>query len=367
MSKRSQEKRRARSKEKKLAKRRLQGSNPLSRLADVQYCECWMVSSPDDRMISVQVLRPVRGGTTAAAIFLIDRDCIGLKDAFYRVSVDPVAVRDAILERGEDPDTQVTRIDLEEARQAVAEAICWTRQHPFFRMPPETDRCVRILGGAGDIDAADVSGFGKDGKLFYTGRKVDLEPCLLTMDVFEFMARDDVECVFHMGNATFGDIGEGFEEDFDDEYDDEEEEDDDVLMETPAEDFAAPPAASEVKLVMYDMVKHKILDATRRWCFAKAIMPHSDLESVVELVLTSKSMKDLMQDPEVGAIMTPRIQKLLDSLEDPSRKESMEAAGAQFQQFVASYPSPDAFADAMGLSRSDRLSIMEASRKVPHA
>jgi hypothetical protein len=352
MSKRSQEKRRARAKEKKLAKRRLQGSSPLSRLADVQHCECWMTASPDDRMVGIYVLRPVRGGTTAAAVFLIDRDCIGLKDAFYRVDVEPAAIRESLRQRSEDGETRVVRINLEEARQAVAEAICWTRRHPFFRMPPETDRCIRILDGVGDIDDADVSGFGKDGKLFYIGRKVDLEPRLLTMTVFEFMEREDVECVFHKGNATFRDIGEGFEEDFDDEYDDEDEEED-FVMEAPDEDFAEPQATPEEVLALREEIKGNILDAIRRWCFTKTIMPHPELESVVELLLTSTSLDDLGRDPGIATAMYPQIQRLLDSLGDPSRKEGMEAAGAQLEQFVRSYPSKAAFADAMGFGDLD--------------
>src|ERR1035437_563598 len=110
MSKRSQEKRRARSKEKKLAKRRLQGTSPLSRLADVQHCECWMSASPDQRMVSIHVMRPVRGGQTVAAVFLIDRDCIGLKDAFYRLDIDPLPLRESLRRRSESDDMRVVRI-----------------------------------------------------------------------------------------------------------------------------------------------------------------------------------------------------------------------------------------------------------------
>lgn len=347
MSKRSQEKRRARAKEKKLAKRRLQGSSPLSRLADERYCECWEFASADDRMISIQVLRPVRGGQTAAAIFLIDRDCIGLKNAYYRASVEPNALRDSVYRRGVDPNTRLAQIDLEQARKAVAEAICWTRQHPFFRLPPETDRCLKVLGGAGDIDAADVSDFGKEGKLFYVGRKIDLEPCLLTMSVEQFMEREDVACTFHMGNATFGDISEGFEEDFEDEYDDEDEEED-FLMEAPDEDFAEPHPTPEELLALREKIQGNMLDAIRRWCFTKAIMPHPELELVLNLLLTYSSLEDFMQEPKRAAAMNPQVQGLLDSLADPSRKEGLKAAGAQLEQFITSYSSKEAFADAMG-------------------
>jgi hypothetical protein len=360
MSKRSQEKRRARAKEKKLAKRRLQGSSPLSRLADVQYCECWMTASPDDRMVSISVLRPVRGGTMAGAVFLIDRDCIGLKDAFSRLDIEVAAVRESIRQRAEDPDTLVSRIDLVKARQFVAEAIAWTRQHPFFRMPPETDRCVRILDGVGDIDRADVSGFGKDGKLFYVGRKVDLEPRLLTMTVPDFMEREDVECVFHKGNATFGDIGDDHHaEDFGGEIDDDEEEEEeregeDFLMDAPDEDRADAPPTAEEMLALRESIQHAMVDEIRRWCFSKATMPHPELEAVVNLLLTCTSLEDLKGDPSLALMMNPQIQKLLDSLDDPSRKEGLEAAGAQLEQFIRSYPSQEAFADAMGFGEPDQ-------------
>ena len=344
MSKRSQEKRRARSKEKKLAKRRLQGSSPLSRLADVQHCECWMTASSDDRMLGIQVLRPVRGGTTAAAIFLIDRDCIGLKDAFYQTDVDPAALRESLRLRSEVSDTRVTRIDLEQARKTVAEAICWTRQHPFFRMPPETDRCVKILGGVGDIDAADVSDFGKDGKLFYVGRKVDLEPCLLTMDVFEFMERDDVECIFHQGNATFGDIEDDFEEGFDDEYEDEDEEEDEeededgMLLEGQADEAATAEELRKALESMREQAKRNMLDAVRKWCFKQAIMPEPELEAAVNLSLDASFQAAEQTDETAVADTAAALFRMLVSKVDPSRQKALVAAHKQLQEFARLNP-----------------------------
>ena len=71
MSRRSQEKRRAKSKEKKLAHRRMLGSSPLSRLAGTaeETCECWMDFAEDDGIIALHVLRPVCGGQTIGAFF----------------------------------------------------------------------------------------------------------------------------------------------------------------------------------------------------------------------------------------------------------------------------------------------------------
>jgi hypothetical protein len=348
MSKRNQDKRRARAKEKKLAKRRLQGTSPLARLADEQHCECWMTKSLDDRMISVHVMRPVRGGQMAGAFFLIDRDCIGLKDAFYRLDMDPAYLRETLRQRSQVEDMHVERIDLNEARKQVAQAISWTRAHPFFRMPFDTERCVKILGGVGDVENADISDFGKDGKLFYVGRKIGLEHRLIGMTVSEFLQQNDVDFLVNeeaydgLSADDDDDMEEDFEEDegeFIPELSDEEEPDTEQME----EDFHA----------MRENLKHKIFDAARRWCFSKAMMPHADLEAAVDLSLAA-SMEGLGEaDEQAAAQKALHAQQILESFEDPAKKESLAAALAQYQQFVESFPSHEAFLSGMGFNDPD--------------
>ena len=84
------------------------------------------------------------------------------------------------------------RVNLAEVRRAVAGAIRWTRVHPF-RVPPDTERCLRVLDGVGDIEAADISDFGdENGDMYYVGRQIDLVKCLRGVTLEEFLDREDV-------------------------------------------------------------------------------------------------------------------------------------------------------------------------------
>jgi hypothetical protein len=345
MSKRSQEKRRARSKEKKLAQRRLMGASPLSRLAGTaeETCECWMNCSPDERMVSFQVMRPVRGGQMVGAFFLIDRDCVGLKDAFYRLNIEPAEVRESLRRRSEHWDTRVVRMELSAVRKAVAEAIRWTRAHPF-RMPPDTERCVTILGGVDDIDTADISAFGdENGDMFYLGRQVDLVRCLRGITLEEFLEREDVECVFHNGNETFGD-GEVYDEEWD-------EVDGDSLMDLA--EFDDAEENREGLLALRDQIKHNIIDGSRRWCFSQALMSHPELEAAVELTLAATMGSFGEVDEADAALIAMQAKATLQSFDTPERQAVLAAAMAQVEGFMKTFPSKEAFASAMGFPDPD--------------
>ena len=343
MSKRSQEKRRARSKEKKLARRRMMGISPLARLAGTaeEACECWMNCSPDERMISLTVLRPVRGGETVAALLLIDRDCVGLKDAFYRLDVDPVEVREGLRQRSHREDMRVIRVDLAEARSLVAAAIRWTRAHPF-RVPADAERCLKIMGGVGEIDAADISDFGdENGNLFYVGREVDLVRCLGDITLEEFMDRKDVKCVFHFGNETFGD-DEGYRDAW-------ENDEDGPLMEADDFDDEDAEATEEDLLALHERMKHKLTDGVRRWCFSKAVAPHPELEAAVDLTIAAATEGLAEADEDAGTARARRAEQILHSLEDPEKHAAIAAAQMQVKAFMDSFPSREAYFSAMGL------------------
>ena len=254
MSKRSQEKRPARAKEKKLARRRMSGMSPFSRLAgDAQTCECWVsYQSADNRLRSLYVLRPVRGGAHVAAVFLIDYDCIGLKDAFYRLDVDVRAIREMLRERSRnEPDLKFIRIDAAEARGMVGQAIRWTREHRYFRMPADTERCLKIIGGAGDVQNSDISKFGSGKRgLLYVGREVDLRRRLVGISVQEFMDMEGVKVLFHLGDETFR------EEEFDEVW----EEDDPTRPLLEAEREEREEAEEEFR-EMQAVYKQKLLEA----------------------------------------------------------------------------------------------------------
>src|SRR6478672_2112169 len=91
MSKRSQEKRNRRAKEKAKQLRKQRNASPLSRLvggAEGKGIECWSMTDPDGRLLSYYVFRGLRGtGGHVLACLLVDFDCLGLKDAFCRFDV----------------------------------------------------------------------------------------------------------------------------------------------------------------------------------------------------------------------------------------------------------------------------------------
>jgi hypothetical protein len=344
MSKRSQDKRRARAKEKKLAKRRLQGTSPLARLAGraEETCECWLTQSEDERMVSLEVMRPARGGQTVAAFFLIDRDCVGVKDAFCRLDVDPVELRAFLRERGAAGDAQVARVDLSVARKMVAGAIRWTRAHPF-RLPRDLDRCLRIMDGVGDIENADISDFGdEDGNLLYVGRQVDLEKCLAGVTLEEFLEREDVECIFHQGNETFGWAGDS-EEDEEGWGDEEMDLDEEEVEEEEEEVFEAMEAQAA-------NMERKLLDGVRRWCFAKARAPHPKLEAAVGTVLHAMMAGLLGENEEAGLQLSILALKAAMASKSEEEKAGMEEAMAQVEEYEKSFGSREEFFEAIGFA-----------------
>jgi hypothetical protein len=349
MSRRSQEKRRAKAREKKRAHRRMLGSSPLSRLAGLpeEACECWMDFWDGDRKISLHVLRPVRGGQTVGVFFLIDRDCIGLQDALYRLDMEPSAFRESLREHSRADGTRILRVELAEVRGIVAGAIRWTRAHPF-RLPPDTERCLKIIGGVGAIDTADIRDFGdEDGGLYYLGREEDLVRCLRDITLEEFMGRDDVTCDFLEDEGTFHD-GEEYDADAEDrEYREEgayEEDGSPMEASEPLDGEAMEQILGELR----ERVKHNILNAARRWCFSQAVAPHPELANVVDLFVEA-SLEGLGADnAAASARRAQNALEVLRSFEDPSQDEALAAAAAQWKAFMQSFSSEKEFAEVTG-------------------
>jgi hypothetical protein len=345
MSKRSQEKRQARAKERKLARRRRLGGSPLSRLAGAaeETCECWMSISEDEAMLSLHVMRPARGGQTVGAFFLVDRDCVGLKDAFYRLDIDPIELRESLRERSRSEGMRIVQVELAEVRRLVAGAIRWTRAHPF-RVPPDAERCVKILGGVGDIETADVSDFGdENGDMYYVGRQVDLVKCLQGLTLEEFLERDDVTYSFHLGDETFG-----YGDDFAEEEEDEEDDEGRPLMDADELDEAEFEEAEADWCAMRDTMKRNMLDGSRRWCISQAMMPHPELETAVDLTVAAAFEGLREEDEDAGTMRALDARDTLTSLETPEKQAALSKAMAQLRAFAASFPTPADYMRAMG-------------------
>src|SRR6185437_3802320 len=114
--------------------------------------------------------------------------CVGLKDGFAL----PQAIRpefDKMLRNSRERMPMV-QIEVDEARALLAGAIRFSRQNGF-RLPPGWERWAGIFGKL-DTTSADLSEFGKDGKLLYIGTTSFLRKRLIG-SVDEFFAQPDVD------------------------------------------------------------------------------------------------------------------------------------------------------------------------------
>jgi hypothetical protein len=227
---RRKERQRLKREKKKAAQRKAQSNSPYKRIGQAGQVEACYVNSDwrDSGMASVYVIRRNPEGGHAIASFLIDVWCAGLKDAWGRIDFMQEDI-DHALKRARDT-FELQRIDVEAARDLVAAGIRFARRNGF-RLPPHHDRCVHLLGGAGDINSADLSGFGKDGKLRWVGPLDDLRRRLIACTPEQFMSRPDVEFIANERDLDFGGAQFDDEDDEDDDFDDQEPQDLDALIE----------------------------------------------------------------------------------------------------------------------------------------
>jgi hypothetical protein len=221
MSDRAKKKERQRLKrqKKKLAMRRAQSVSPYKRIAAAGEVEACYINSDwqENGLATVELIRRNPQGGHALAVFLIDMWCAGLKDAWGHLDLMQEEL-DGHLDRAKQR-VELIRIDVDLARQLVAGAIRFARQNGF-RLPAHFDRWTNLLGGKIEADTADLSRFGKDGKLMWIGPLDDLRDRLIACTPEEFLQRPDVQFTTEVDPGMYG-----FDELFGDEDDDEDEED----------------------------------------------------------------------------------------------------------------------------------------------
>jgi hypothetical protein len=162
------ERRSAKRKEKKhtLVQRQNVGlAERMAAAADAPILHCWVGDSLADQGLgSVLLSRELPHGQVAVAVFLVDRYCLGVKDAIAEVlghfSYDSKYVRKLA---GSQPMHDIAPAD---ARKLVEGAIAYARG---LGLSPHPDAApaMRLFGS---VDAADSDAefeFGKDGKPFF--------------------------------------------------------------------------------------------------------------------------------------------------------------------------------------------------------
>jgi hypothetical protein len=218
---RRKERKRLKREKKKADLRRAMSVSPYKRIGQAGELEACYINAnwKENGLASVQVVRHNPAGGYAVACFLIDIWCAGLKDVTGRLDL----MREDVefnLKRSRES-FELARIDLESARNLIAGAIRFARNNGF-RLPAHFDRWTNFLGGVGDVANADLSSFGKNGKLQWVGHIDDLRARLIGCTVEEFFARSDVEFIADTDQEGFFDAGE--EEDEIDEDSEEFEE-----------------------------------------------------------------------------------------------------------------------------------------------
>jgi len=322
MSKRSQDKRKARAKEKAHNARRERGRSRWDNLVgDDSGVECWLQFDSEglDPMESLIVFRKVRSGGHVAAFFLIDYLCIGLKDVCCHADVVP---SEMIEKCRSQLWSKVQRMSVDEMRSTVAAAIRWAREHDF-RLPTELQRGLKVLGGTVSSENADTSEFGAEGEdgrrgscLHYVGLKNDLKKRLLNETLEGFLAREDV-------TADFMD---------DEEYDDDEYDDDE------ADDDEEPEESVRDDLIM------ELLEEVPEWCQQHGLTVAKELREAA-ILHTSALMRvlpRLAEDMEKGERKTPNtaiddtVRELFENADYGERKQAVWDAYEQVRVYLRS-------------------------------
>jgi len=209
------ERKRLKREKKKAEQRRAASVSPYKRVGEAGEIEACYINEDWERdgTAAIHVLRRTPGGGHAVASFLVDLWCAGLKDAFGRLDISMDEFHDN-LDRVQD-ETTLVQTDPELVRQLLAGSIRFARQNGF-RLPPHYERWLNVFGGVGDVASADLSHFGKDGKLLWVGPLEDLRRRLIGCTPEEFIKRPDVDFI-----AEVTDVEEYDDSDDDDEYDPE--------------------------------------------------------------------------------------------------------------------------------------------------
>jgi hypothetical protein len=269
----------------------------------------------------VYVLCQAPGRPPAMGAFLVDLWCAGLKDAWGRLEFSRQDFRDLVEKSSRGMDLDFVEADLDEVRALIAASIRFARRNGF-RLPPRYERWLAVVGGVGDIDDADLSDFGRKGKLCWVGPEEDLRRRLIGSTVQEFLARDDVEYI--------------------------------VGLEELPPSFEAVEAVEASVQGMHD----NMLDAVRRWCFANAELPHPRLGDAMDLmtesILQMAGAADLEAPPDDGDAdeALENIERLL-ALEGPADAVELARALDQARRFLGTFRSARDMMAALGLAVYD--------------
>jgi len=290
------EKHRLKRLKKQKAIKKAKSITPLQRMAlgDAQL-ECWVNAGwEEEGLASAMVFGADSRGLHAFASFLIDVWCVGLKDAWGRTQMNRPEFNE-MLKRGRGR-LELEPIETTELRRLVVGAIQFSRQNGF-KLPVGWEKWTAIFGNLGDINSADLTGFGIDGGLRYVGDLPFLSQRLIGCTPEEFIRRPDVHYVMGLGGAGISNNGIEWDDDDEEEDDDEDvfddddevDESEDVELDEEAFMEALPKIAGAMSNAGDEVAR-----LTAAWCAARGIVPHPRLaeaaRAFVITVMTAESV-----------------------------------------------------------------------------
>jgi hypothetical protein len=130
-----------------------------------------------------------RAGDAESGVFLLDLNCLGVKDAFYTCS-DEVEYRRTTLDRMLKPQLRKP-LDPPSARKLVESAVAYAH-NLGFAPHPDYEQAGRVFGGTNAADSTAAFTFGRDGKPFYVRGQFDsFESCLRVLNQLRARCGDD--------------------------------------------------------------------------------------------------------------------------------------------------------------------------------
>lgn len=328
---RRKEKQRLKREKKKAQHRRALSVSPYRRIGEAGQVEACYINADwsESGLASIHIIRRNPAGGHAMACFLVDVWCAGLKDAWGRIDLMQEDIDHNLKRARENFDLE--RIEIGVVRNLVAGSIKFAAQNGF-KLPVHYDRWIKLLGGV-DVQSADLSQFGRDGKLMWVGPMDDLRQRLIGCTLEEFLKRQDVQITTEL--AT--DMGYVRGEATDDEDDAEFEQAVADLRTTASE--TAKAKAQEVRKRCADKGAdpHQALDDALKFTLAilmLAFTANADTQDVgIPLDVIHAAAEDLLEEAAPGhlengipaSLIPDRLRPALQQMEEMLGADSMTA------------------------------------------
>jgi hypothetical protein len=296
---------------------------------------------------SIMVLKQLPSGGHAVGSFLVDLLCCGLKDCWGWLDVSRGEFERRIRETFEMTGIEFVPVDPGTATRLVAGGIRFAHQNRL-RLPPRHERWVAMLGISGPQRDADLSEFGVDGdpaKLRYIGQIEDLRKRLIGESVEEFTERTGLKFIFGGDPRELGLV------------DAESEDEDDCWIDLGGDDVddGEDGEADDVDDVIergLALVRARVLDLTRRWCFRNGVVPHRMLRDAADLLAIVLEQTPIGEEPRDGGASFDG-SRLIDralELEEARDREGLREAIAQVQAAVTEFESTEDLIEALSLA-----------------